>query len=131
VVLGELMTDILFREESYAIVGAAMEVYNQLGNGFLEAVYQEALAIEFAARGIPFQDQVVLEIAYKGKPLQATYKPDFIVYGQIIVELKAIKELGNNEQAQLLNYLKATNLKLGILLNFGAERQLERKRLVL
>jgi len=125
------MTDILFREESYAIVGAAMEVYNQLGNGFLEAVYQEALAIEFAARGIPFQDQVVLEIAYKGKPLQATYKPDFIVYGQIIVELKAIKELGNNEQAQLLNYLKATNLKLGILLNFGAERQLERKRLVL
>ena len=125
------MTDILFREESYAIVGAAMEVYNQLGNGFLEAVYQEALAIEFAARGIPFQDQVVLEIAYKGKPLQATYKPDFIVYGQIIVELKAIKELGNNEQAQLLNYLKATNLKMGILLNFGAERQLERKRLVL
>jgi GxxExxY protein len=125
------MADVLFKEEAYAIVGAAMEVYNQLGNGFLEAVYQEALAVEFRTRGIPFQEQVVLEIFYKDKPLQATYKPDFIAYGQIIVELKAIKELGNNEQAQLLNYLKATKLRLGILLNFDAERQLERKRLVL
>jgi GxxExxY protein len=115
--------------QTYAIIGAAMEVHSQLGEGFLEAVYQEALAIELVAREIPFQREVGLPICYKGKLLSCSYRADFVCYGEIIVELKAISSLGAIEDAQLLHYLKATGLKRGLLLNFGAS-SLEKKRLV-
>ena len=107
-----------------------MEVYNQLGNGFLEAVYQETLAIEFSLRGIPFLAQPSLKIIYKERVLDQKYVPDFVVYDQIIIELKAIKSIGPNEEAQLLNYLKTSGLRVGVLLNFGAERRLEWSRYI-
>src|SRR5438874_13690145 len=105
---------------TYAIIGAAMEVHKQLGCGFLEPVYQEAMEIELAARGIQFQRQVELVIAYKGKPLRCTYRADFICFESIVVELKALAKLGGSEMAQIINYLKATSIKLGLLINFGA-----------
>lgn len=117
--------DLLFKDEVFEIVGAAMDVYNYLENGFLEAVYQEALMIEFKARGVPFIAQPPQEICYKAQTLRQTYIPDFITYNQIIVELKAIKVLGPNEEAQWLNYLKVTGLRLGVLLNFGAKEKLD------
>ena len=124
------MTELLYKDEAYAIVGAAMDVYNQLGSGFLEAVYQESLSIEFELRGIPFRAQPPLQINYKQRPLRQTYIPDFIVYDLIIVEIKAIKLFGPIEEAQLHNYLKATGLRLGLLINFGAPGKLEWKRVI-
>ena len=106
--------------ETYAIIGAAMEVYNELGSGFLEHVYQEAMEKELTARGIPFLRQVELVITYKGEALKCTYKADFVCYGSIIVEIKAIKALAGVDRAQLINYLKATRLHRGLLFNFGA-----------
>lgn len=123
--------ELLYREEGYKIIGAAMEVYNQLGHGFLEAVYQEALAIEMRARHIPFQEHPNLQILYKGRPLQQQYIPDFLVYDKIIVEIKAIKQLGPVEEAQIINYLKATKTALGILINFGHPQQLDWKRRII
>ncbi len=126
------MSSKLFHEdESYAIIGAAMEVYNQLGSGFLEAVYQEALAIEFGLRKVPFVEQQSIEIVYKAHPLRQRYIPDFVVYDRVIVEIKAIKQIGPNEEAQLLNYLKATGLPVGLLINFGAPGKLQWDRKVL
>jgi GxxExxY protein len=122
------MTDLLFKDEAYAVVGAAMEVYNQLGPGFLEAVYQEALEIELAERGIPFVSQKELRILYKGQPLKRTYISDLTCYEKIIVELKAIDRLTGKDMAQLLNYLKATGLRLGLLINFGNSEKLEWER---
>ena len=114
---------------TYAIIGAAMEVHRELGPGFLEAVYQEALAIELSLRGIPFQREVELPIAYKGKTLQTAYRADFICYDEVVIELKSIKQLGVIEEAQLLNYLKATGYQVGLLINFGAA-SLETRRFV-
>lgn len=114
---------------TYAIIGAAMEVHRELGPGFLEAVYQEALAIELSVRGIPFQREVELPIAYKGKTLQTAYRADFICYDEVVIELKSIKQLGVIEEAQLLNYLKATGYQVGLLINFGAA-SLETRRFV-
>ncbi len=125
------MSGLLYKDEAYAIVGAAMEVYNHLGNGFLEAVYQEAPAIEFRLRGIPFQEQVPLTICYKGQPLRQHYVADFVAYDKIIIEIKAIQQLGPNEQAQIINYLKASGLRLGLLINFGTPDKLQHKRIVL
>jgi len=122
------MTDLLFKDEVYALVGAAMAVYNQLGLGFLEAVYQEALEIELAERGIPFVSQKELRILYKGQPLKKTYISDLTCYEKIIVELKAIDRLTGKDTAQLLNYLKATGLRLGLLINFGNVEKLEWER---
>jgi len=124
------MAELLYKDEVYQIVGAAMEVYNQLGNGFLEGVYQDALAIELAMRNIPFKEQVPLEILYKGQPISHRYVPDMVLFEKIIVELKSISALGANEEAQLLNYLKATGLRLGLLINFGSKGKLEWKRLI-
>src|SRR5260370_32806810 len=115
--------------QTHAIIGAAMEVHRQLGPGFLEAVYQEALEFEFAARGIPFAAQVELPVYYKGQKLTCFYKADSVCYGSVIVELKALKALTTIDEAQLLNYLKATRLERGLLLNFGRP-SLEFKRLV-
>ena len=124
------MTELIYKDEVYQIIGAAMEVYNQLGNGFLEAVYQDALVLELRLRKIAFQEQTPLELTYKGQTLRHTYVPDLIVFDKIVVELKAISMLGPNEEAQLLNYLKATGMRLGLLINFGAQRRLEWKRMI-
>lgn len=121
--------ELILKEEVYKIVGAAMEVSNELGSGFLEAVYQEALEIELTSRSLPFVAQPTIKIAYKGRMLRKVYIPDFVCFAQIIVEIKAMKGLTTVEQAQLLNYLKATGKPVGILLNFGAPK-LEWKRMV-
>jgi len=113
--------DMLYKEESYKIIGACMEVHNLLGCGFFEAVYQEALQIEFKNRNIPFKREVELDIKYKGILLDKKYIADFICYDRIILEIKALTELSSTHQAQVINYLKATNLKLGLLVNFGEE----------
>lgn len=114
---------------TYAIIGAAMEVHKQLGNGFLEAVYQEALAIEFEARKIPFLREVKLTVSYKGFQLNARYRADFLAFDSIIVELKATAGLSGTDQAQLINYLRAANQRVGLLINFGTPA-LEYRRMV-
>ena len=123
--------DLVLPDESYALMGAAFEVYKELGPGFLEAVYEEALCRELARRQIPHRRQVPLAIHYKGEPLDKTYVCDILAYGQIILELKAIQRLTDLETAQALNYLKAAHLPLAILLNFSAPGKLEWKRLTL
>ena len=116
-------------ERTYKIIGAAMEVHKELGYGFLEAVYQEALEIELVNQQIPFKSQPLIQIKYKGKLLQKTYQPDLICFGKIIVELKAISNLSGAEEAQIINYLKATGIRVGLLINFGSN-SLESKRFV-
>ncbi len=122
--------DLLYKDEVYAIIGAAMEVYNNLGSGFLEAVYQEAMELETAARKIPAVPEQKLYIDYKGTTLKKFYEADLVCYDKIIVELKAMDKLTSKEEAQILNYLKATGMKVGVLINFGAHNDLEWKRLV-
>ncbi len=122
--------NLIYKEETYAIVGAAIEVHRELGNGFLESVYEEALKLELSARNIPFQTQVKLPIYYKGQLLQKEFVADFIVYDKIILELKCISHLSSVEEAQIINYLKVTGLQLGLLINFGSTIKLEWKRLV-
>ena len=113
------MVDLIYKEESYKIIGACMEVHKYLGCGFLEDVYQEALAIEFRCQGIPFEQEKELTITFKGIELEKKYNADFVCYGKIILETKAVKELCDNHRAQIINYLKATKFKLGLLVNFG------------
>jgi GxxExxY protein len=115
--------------QSHAIIGAAMEVHRELGRGFLELVYQTALALEFQDRGIPFKAEVALPVRYKGRLLTCGYRADFVCYEDFLVELKAIARLTTADDAQLLNELKATGYQRGLLLNFGS-RSLEVKRLV-
>jgi GxxExxY protein len=114
---------------TYAIIGAAMEVHKQLGCGFLEPVYQEALAVELALRNIPFRREVRLPLHYKGQLLETHYCADFICSQAVVVELKALARLGGTEEAQLINYLRATGYKVGLLVNFGT-RSLEHRRFV-
>jgi GxxExxY protein len=123
--------NILYKNEGYAIQGAIFEVYRTMGCGFLEAVYQECLEIEFALQNIPFVAQSDLRIDYKGKFLKKTYKPDFICFENIIVEIKAVKELAPEHSAQILNCLKVTDFNLGILVNFGSYPKAVVKRFVL
>jgi len=120
----------LLKQEGYDLVGAAMEVYNEKGHGFLEEVYQECLEIELELRDIAFESQPELRLFYRGRELRKHYRPDLFVCEGIVVELKAMKALTDNETAQLLNYLKATGMRVGYLLNFGNSNELEWKRLV-
>jgi GxxExxY protein len=115
--------------QTFAVIGAAMEVHNQLGQGFLEAVYQEALAQEFRAREIAFEREVFLQICYKNAPLATRYRADFICFSQIVIELKAQSALTGIDDSQLINYLKATGFQRGLLLNFGSAT-LQYRRLV-
>ncbi len=119
---------ILFKEESYKIIGACFEVYKEIGSGFLEAVYQECLAMEFRDCNIPFVEQPKLKMSYKKKPLRQEYQPDFICFDQIIVEIKAVKTLADEHRAQTINYLKATEQPLGLLINFGHHPKIEYER---
>ncbi len=121
----------LYEELSYTIQGACFEVYRTMGCGFLESVYQECLEIEFLDRTIPFESQKELDLEYKGKRLKQRYVPDFVCYGKIIVELKAVDKIASEHKAQLLNYLHATGMRLGLLVNFGHHPKLEWKRMII
>ena len=125
------MAELILKQEVYQIIGAAMDVYYQLGRGFLEPVYQEALEIELRRRGIPFDPEHELIIYYKGQPLEKRYVPDVVCFGQIVAELKVCDRLTGKEESQILNYLKATNNHVGLLINFGSRGTLEWKRYVL
>ena len=122
--------DIMYKEECYKIIGACMNVHKELGPGFLEAVYQESLMLEFLEQGIPFEKEKDIRIIYKGRALDKYYKADFLCFDNIIVEVKALSEISNDHISQLLNYLKATKLRVGLLVNFGSS-SLVYKRLIL
>jgi GxxExxY protein len=122
---------ILYANEVFRVQGAIFEVNQQMGSGFLEAVYQECLAIEFTAREIPFTAFPPLALAYKGQPLRQSYQPDFVCFDLIIVELKAVRDLAPEHRSQVLNYLKATGMRLGLLVNFGGSGKARIERLVL
>lgn len=124
-------SDLVFKQECYEIDGACFEVYKGMGSGFLEAVYQECLGIEFQRRGIPFAPTPELRRSYGGILLSQKYLPDYLCYERIIVELKAVTALANEHLAQAINYLRATNLQLAILVNFGHHPKLEYERFVL
>ena len=121
--------DLIYKEESYKIIGTAMEVHNELGAGFLESVYQEAFELELQKQKIPYEREALLNIFYKGVKLKKHYSADFVCYDKIVLETKAINELSGKNESQVINYLKATDFKLGLLINFGAE-SLEYKRLI-
>ena len=127
---GKTVAEILYKEESYKIVGACFEVYNEIGAGFLEAVYQECLSIEFEEQRIPFLSQNELLLKYKGRQLKSIYIPIFVCYQQIIVEIKAVSCLTDQHRAQVHNYLKATGYRLGILVNFGEHPKRQYERIV-
>ena len=121
--------DLICKEEYFAIIGAAMEVHRELGHGFLEAVYQEAFLVEMTSRGIPVLPQASLRIRYKGRLLKKHYVADYLCYEKIVVEIKALSSLNSEQEGQLMNCLKASGKKLGILINFGGA-SLQHKRLV-
>ena len=122
--------ELILKDEVYAVIGAAIEVHRVMGPGFLEPVYQEAMEIESKTRQLSFKSQPVLQIRYKEHTLKKEYIPDFIFYDQIIVEIKALDRLSGKEESQILNYLKATGHKVGVLINFGSHPKLEWKRFV-
>ena len=122
---------IIYKEESYAIIGACFNVYKEMGNGFLEAVYQECLEMELSEKKIPFETQKNLQLKYRDQILKQTYKPDFLCYNKIIVEIKALSKIMDEHRAQILNYLNGAGFKLGLLVNFGHHSKLEYERFIL
>jgi GxxExxY protein len=123
------MSDLIYKEECFRIVGACFEVYKDKGCGFLEPVYQECMEIELAIQEVPFVPKRSLALSYKGRPLKSTYEPDFICMDKIVLELKAADALADEHRAQVMNYLKATGYKLGLLVNFGHYPGLEWERI--
>jgi GxxExxY protein len=121
---------LLFKDQSYLLRGACFEIYKDKGSGFLEDVYQECLEIELDLQNIPFVAQPPLSLSYKGRPLRQSYKPDFICYDEIILEIKAAKNIDDTHRAQVHNYLKATNKRLGILVNFGHHPKIQVERII-
>ena len=124
------MTEIIYKQESYAIIGACFEVYKEKGCGFVEPVYQECLEIELGIQGIPFRANEERSLQYKGRPLQQKFKPDFICFELIVVEIKAVSQLLDKHRGQVHNYLKATGLRLGLLVNFASYPKLDYERIV-
>ena len=124
------MAELLLKDEVYAIIGAAIEVSREMGAGFLEAVYQETMELELTARHIPFEPQKELCIFYKGRCLEKKYIADLVCFGTVLVELKSIREIGPIEEAQMLNYLRATGLRVGLIINFADPGRLDWKRMV-
>jgi GxxExxY protein len=122
---------LLYENEAFQIRGAAFEVYRAMGAGFLEAVYQECLEVEFIRRNVPFETRKPLGLTYRGQPLRQTYVADFVCYDRIIVELKAARAIAPEHRAQTINYLRATGMKLGLLINFGAAPRVEIERFAL
>jgi len=125
------MAELLYSEESYAIIGACFEVYKRMGCGFLEGVYQECLEIELKYLNIPFTPQREFELNYRNQRLNHTFKPDFVCYDKIIVEIKAVSSLADEHRSQILNYLNASKMQLGFLINFGHSPKLEYERFIL
>jgi GxxExxY protein len=125
------MTDIIYKEESYKILGACFEVYKEMGCGFVEPVYQECLEIEFGLQGLSFESQAQLSLKYKGNELKKKYIPDFALFNKIILEIKAVKEVTDEHRSQVYNYLRATGYRLGLLVNFGHYPGVEYERIVI
>lgn len=125
------MSELIYKDESYRLVGACFEVYKEKGCGFHEALYQECLEIELRMQGIPFDALRSIPMIYKGQPLKQRFVPDFVCYEKIIVEIKAVAQLVDEHRAQILNYLHATGYRLGLLINFGYHPKLEWERIVL
>ncbi|OQA29754.1 MAG: hypothetical protein BWY57_03228 [Betaproteobacteria bacterium ADurb.Bin341] len=123
--------ELIYPQEAYAVIGACLEVYNVMGCGFLEAVYQKCLAREFMLREIPFEEQKRIPLSYKGHPLDQVYTPDFVCFGKIILEIKAEALLVDSNRSQIINYLNATDFELGLLVNFGHHKTLEWERFAL
>ncbi len=124
------MAEIIYREESYKIIGVCFEVYKEKGSGFTEPVYQECLGIEFQKQGIPFVSQPNIELEYKGTRLQQYFRPDFVCFGAVILEIKSTSKLIDENRAQVLNYLNAMKFRLGLLVNFGHYPKVEYERIV-
>lgn len=125
------MSELLFREECYSVMGACFEVYKEMGVGFVEPVYHECLERELGARNIPFVHHPGLALSYKGQALEHSYQADFVVFSKIVIEVKAVKKLDDAHRSQLINYLKATGFHLGLLVNYGRLGGLEWERIVL
>jgi GxxExxY protein len=124
------MIDLIYKEEVFRIIGAAIEVHTELGSGFLEAVYQEAFEMELRDRKIPFESQKSISILYKGVVLKKEYVPDLICFGKIVVELKSLDAISGKEESQLINYLKASGFLVGLVINFASHKKLDWKRFV-
>jgi GxxExxY protein len=124
------MNEIIYKDESYRIIGACFEVYNEKGCGFTEPVYQECLELELAWQSLPFLAQAQLPLSYKGRPLRQRFQPDFVCHGKIILEIKAVSALVDEHRSQVLNHLSATGYRLGLLVNFGHHGTLEWERIV-
>lgn len=125
------MKELILADEAYKIIGACFEVYKEKGGGFTEGIYQECLELELQLQGIPFITQPQLPLTYKGRPLKQSFRPDLICFGNVLVELKAAAALVDEHRSQVLNYLNATGLRLGLLINFGHHPKLEWERIVL
>ena len=120
----------MLKQEGYDLMGAAFEVCNVLGYGMAEEIYQQSLEIELGLREIPFASKAELGVVYKGRPLTTVYRPDLLVYQEIVVELKAVKELTTEHEAQIFNYMRISKKKVGYLINFGSANELEWKRII-